>query len=122
MKNYFLTGTLAILAALIPSPLFAASCGYGGPPRDFGGFVCLALDLVTTAIPIVAAIALLVFFWGLAKFILHAGDDKSHETGKELMKWGIISLFVMVSVWGIVLFLTNDIFGISLPSLHLLPT
>lgn len=51
---------------------------------------------------IVAGLALLFFFWGLAKFILNAGDENARQSGKQIMIWGVVALFVMVSVWGIV--------------------
>jgi hypothetical protein len=52
--------------------------------------------------PIVVGLALLYFFWGLAKYILAQGNDENKEEGKMIMVWGIIALFVMVSVWGII--------------------
>jgi TM2 domain-containing membrane protein YozV len=51
---------------------------------------------------LVVALALLYFFWGLARFILNAGGGKEQEEAKAIMLWGIIALFVMISVWGIV--------------------
>ena len=67
-------------------------------------------DLVRTLILVVAGIALLVFFWGLAKFILKVGgDEKAVDQGKALMKWGLIALFIMMSVWGIIRFFQNGL-------------
>jgi amino acid permease len=61
--------------------------------------------LVSLALPIVVAIALLVFFWGLVKFIFAGAEAK--EESKSLMIWGLVALFVMVAVWGIVRFAAN---------------
>jgi hypothetical protein len=71
--------------------------GLGGLIGAFGG-------LISVAIGIVVAIALLVFFWGLTKFIFKAGDEKAQAEGRNTMVWGLIALFVMVSTWGIVEF------------------
>ena len=69
--------------------------------------------MISLLIPITAGVSLLFFFWGLAKFILKAGgDEKAREEGKQVMKWGIVALFVLVSIWGIVLFLRSE-FGIA---------
>ena len=57
-------------------------------------------NLVNLATPIVVGIALLVFFWGLVKFLASDGEDK--EKGKNLMIGGIIALFVIVSIVGII--------------------
>jgi NADH:ubiquinone oxidoreductase subunit 6 (subunit J) len=53
-------------------------------------------------IPILLSLAVLVFFWGLVKFINHADDEKELEDGKQLMIWGMISLFVMIALWSII--------------------
>ena len=58
--------------------------------------------MVQTLTVLAVALALLFFFWGLAQFILKSGDAASHEEGKNKMVWGVIALFVMVSIWGIV--------------------
>ena len=56
-------------------------------------------DLVQILTIIVAGIALLVFFFGLMKFIFKlGGDEDAVKEGKTLMIWGIVALFVMVSV------------------------
>ncbi len=67
--------------------------------------------IVNLLIPLAAALALLFFFWGLAKFIfkLGNGDESAVEEGKEIMKWGIVALFVMVSIWGIVSWIKRDL-------------
>lgn len=40
-----------------------------------------------------------------------SGDEKVIEEGKNLMKWGILALFVMVSFIGIINLITGDLFG-----------
>jgi hypothetical protein len=50
-------------------------------------------------------LALLAFFYGLAKLIW--GGPEAVSEGKSLMIWGIVALFVMVSVWGLVRFIGN---------------
>lgn len=63
-------------------------------------------DLLNPLIRIVVAIALLVFFWGLVKFIFRVGgDENAVADGRRLMIWGVVALFVMVSIWGIINFI-----------------
>ena len=62
--------------------------------------------LINKSIAVVVAIALLYFFWGLAKFLFRiGGDEEAVKEGKRIMKWGVIALFVMICVWGIVIFM-----------------
>ena len=58
--------------------------------------------------------AIMVFFWGLVKFINNASDSKEHEAGKSLIIWGLISLLVLFSIWGLVKFF-SDSFGVVNP-------
>lgn len=67
--------------------------------------------LVNLATPIVIGLALLAFFWGLVKYIF-AGADEDKAAGKSLMIGGIIAIFVMVSIVGIVRFV-GGAFGIG---------
>ncbi len=80
------------------------------------------LDLIALIIPVIAGLALLAFFWGLAKFIARVGgDEKAVAEGKNLMIWGLIGLFLMVSVWGLLRFFSGEVgFGTTL-TLPLLP-
>jgi len=87
---------------------------------DFNGLIDIFLDLIKAAIPVVAGMTLLVFFWGLVKFIFAVGGDEAAVAeGKNLMIWGILALFVMVAIWGILRFLTGEFgFGFVLPLLR----
>jgi len=79
-------------------------------PSNLKELVDIFLDLIRTALPVIAGLALLVFIWGLVKFIFHvSGDEKAVEEGKNLMKWGLIALFVLVSFMAILAFVYRDI-------------
>ncbi|MDB5266495.1 MAG: seg [Parcubacteria group bacterium] len=99
MKYFF-------LALLVPFFAHAA-------PSDFTGVVNLFLSLVNAVIPVLMGLAFLLFLWGIAQFIRNAADTKSHEDGKQMMIWGIIALFVMVSYLAIVHAAQGDVFGRS---------
>lgn len=60
----------------------------------FGSFIALL-------IPIFIALAFLVFVWGLISFILASGDEAAKDEGKRRMIWGVIALFVITAIWGI---------------------
>jgi len=104
------------LVAVLLSPVFVFAQG-----GDLQGVATNIFDVIKALIPIVFALALLYFFWGLAKYILAAGNEASKQDGKGIMIWGIIALFVMVSVWGLVKILQatfniSDSENITLPA------
>jgi hypothetical protein len=86
-----------------------------------GGLVPLIGNIINALVPIVVALALLYFFWGLARYILSAGDDGGKSEARMQMIWGIIALFVIVSVWGIV-GLLGDTLGIQQGDTIIVPT
>ena len=68
---------------------------------DAGDIVINIIDNV--AVPIVFAMAFLVFIYGIFQYFIQGGhDEEKREAGRSLMLWGIIGFFVMVSVWGLV--------------------
>ena len=86
--------------------------GQGQGPQTFSDLIKIFIDLINFTLPILVALALLVFFKGLVAFIAKSGDVKSHEEGKKLMIWGLAALFAMVSIFGILRFLLDD-FGFT---------
>lgn len=65
--------------------------------------------LVNLTIPILIGIAVVVFFWGLVKYINASG--KGHKQGRNMMIAGIGSLFVMVTLYGIIAFVGTSLLG-----------
>ena len=57
-------------------------------------------SILNITIPVLIAAAIVVFFWGLVQYIRAQGEG--HENGRNTMIAGLISLFIMVSVWGLV--------------------
>ncbi len=90
-------------------------------PKTFKDVICIFIDLLSLIVPILASMALLVFFWGLVKFIYNSGSESAREEAKNVMFWGVIGLFVMFSIWGIISFFTGDLFGGALISIPILP-
>ena len=90
-----------ILATLAFAPAFAFAQTLG----NISTLVTSLGNIVRLALPIVVAIALLAFFWGLVKFIFAQGNEEAKADAKKIMLWGLIALFVMVAVWGLVRFI-----------------
>lgn len=51
---------------------------------------------------------MIMFFWGLAHFIL-SSDSTVKENGKNHMIWGVVGLFIIFSVWGIIAFIGDSV-------------
>lgn len=64
-------------------------------------------EVLEPLIFLVGGLALLYFMWGVGKYILHGGDAEKRTEGYQMMIYGVIALFIMVSVWGLVAVLQN---------------
>ena len=79
---------------------------------NFQDVMQLFINLIAGGMKLLYIVAFAAFFWGIVLFIINTDDDKKRSEGKEWMKWSVIALFVMITVWGIVAILVNT-FGIS---------
>lgn len=62
---------------------------------------------------VIFGLAIIYFFWGVAKYILNVGKDpKSAAEGRSIMIWGIVAVAVMASIYGLVNFLQTSL-GVS---------
>ncbi len=91
----------------LPTLAFAQSFDLGG--SNFRGVIYYILDAILVLIPIMFALAFIVFFWGLSKFILHSDNAADIKKGKNYMFWGIIALFVLLSFRAIISFVSSDL-------------
>jgi hypothetical protein len=72
-------------------------------------------NIVNPIIYFLFAVALLYFLFGVLVFIKNADDESARETGKKHIFWGIIGLFIMVSVYGIISIVVGTV-GADVPT------
>ena len=69
----------------------------------FSGGVQWAIDFLQGAVvPLLLTLGLVYFLWGITKYVTAGGDEDKMKEGKNLVVYGIIALFVMISVFGFV--------------------
>lgn len=66
------------------------------------------IDIGTRLIPLLGAIAFMVFIYGVAKFIRSAGSEKDLKDSKNILIWGIVGLFILITIWGIISFIRSE--------------
>ena len=77
---------------------------YGGG-TTFESVVSSILKIFDAAMPVLVALALVLFMVGVVKYIYSEGEHKN----RELIMWSLVALFVLVSVWGILRVLLNSL-------------
>lgn len=103
MKYFFANRSLGILVVsflILPVFVLAATPTI----QSLLAWAWIPLYLLLLAI---MALALVFFLWGVAIFILNAGNEEKRSEGRQKMFWGIIALAVMIAIWGIVRLLAS---------------
>ena len=92
-----------VLASFLSLPLvtFAA-------PANFRELVLTFVHVIEKAIPILLSLTFVVFIFGLLKYVTAGGDEEKTKEGREYIMYGIIGIFVMSSVWGLVNLIVNE--------------
>ncbi len=78
----------------LPGVVFAA-------PGNFTDLMNMIVDLVQATIPVIIMLALAVFFFGLVKLLTAADDASKRKEGNAFIVWGLMSLFVIIGIWGV---------------------
>jgi predicted permease len=100
---------ILILSFLLPIAVFAQ---VGTTPSNLNDVARLFLSIFAVFVPVIVGLALVVFLWGVAQYIIHGDNEQKRSEARNFIIWGILSLFVMVSVWGLVAILTGT-FGLQ---------
>lgn len=98
--------TASVATFATPVLAFAAA-------TDFKGVVAIVIGLIKSLVPLVVALTLLVFIWGIFQLV-RTNDEDARKEAIAIITYGIVALFVMVSVWGLVSILTSTFFSGSL--------
>ncbi len=90
----------------------SGSPAVGKPAATLPGFILWAVQIMNYLVWAMMTLSLLFFLYGVFMLMFVGGaNEESRTKGKKFMLWGILSLFVMVSVWGLVGVLKNSLFG-----------
>lgn len=130
MKKSFLAACASVTSLSILS-VFAQGTTAQDVSAGINTFSGL-INLITTTIvksagTLLLAIAVVAFFFGIVRYIwgLQKGDTNETKNGQQFMIWGLVGLFVMFSVYGIIkfgqgiLFNGRDINTITIPDINL---
>lgn len=100
MKKFIYTAT-----AFAPALAFAQGANLSG----IQSLVVQIGQIIARIIPIMFALAIVFFFWGLVQFLRASGDPKAQDAAKGQMIWGVIAIAVMVSIYGLVAWLQTTL-------------
>jgi hypothetical protein len=71
----------------------------------------LGTAIINPLIQLMFAAALVIFLWGIFQFIKDSDSDTARDLGKKHMLWGLVGMFIMTGVYGILQMLIRTVFG-----------
>lgn len=98
---------LSLAALILLSPLAVSAA-----PNTFQDLANLIVTILDNATTVLIVLGIVVYFYGISTNILKFGEGDK-EKFRNYMVWGVIVLFVMVSIWGILRLLQSTLFGDS---------
>jgi hypothetical protein len=85
-----------------------SSCPSAGNLSSLTDFInFFTCTLMNAIVPLFVALAVVGFIYGIIKYFLNPDNEEKRKDGKSFMIWGLVALFVMVSIWGLVGILSN---------------
>lgn len=103
--------TLGLFSSLI-IPIFSFAYTPPAQVQTVNDFSYILTNWLTTLlIPLLFGVALVVFLAGILKFVSAGDNEEKRTAGRDTMLFGIIALFVMIAVWGIVRIVYNSFFS-----------
>lgn len=57
----------------------------------------------TILVPVLMAIAFIVFLWGVYKYFIYGASNEGEKAeGRKFALWGVIGFVIILSLWGLV--------------------
>ncbi|HWB34121.1 MAG TPA: hypothetical protein VG753_02290 [Candidatus Paceibacterota bacterium] len=78
---------------------------------NFADVVNYVIGIINLTIPVLVALAVVMFMWGAVRFIMKSGESVGGAAERDAMVWGVIALFVLFSIWGILHIMQNTLLG-----------
>jgi len=66
-------------------------------------------EIANPIIKLLFAAAFVMFFWGILKFFKEHDNEELRNEGKRHMLWGIVGMFIIVAVFGIMRLIANTV-------------
>ena len=106
-----ITAALSVLSTFaLPIVASAQTMTATTPQSGIIGLIKFANVALNDIMVLFITLAIVVFFWGLIKYIFQDGEDRA--SGLTTIFYSIVAIFIMVSIWGVI-HLLQATFGVN---------
>lgn len=71
-------------------------------------FLAQLQGILNKIVPFLIGLAVFIVIWGIITYVTHAAEEEKREEARRFVLWGIVGVFMMLSVWGFVNILLNS--------------
>ena len=130
----FLFACFLLLLIVEPTLVLAQATGVEGTTEDYtggdsaGGSGNLGtlnrtlLEFLNGAIKVLVALTVLVFIFGVIRYIAAGGDPQATKNARSLILWAVIGFALILGIWGVARFFLVGIFGSESTQIPDVPT
>ncbi len=105
-KNY---ERVMLFGIFLTSPLFVGAQAKSHIATNATSLVKSIHELITKQlIPLMILLALIYVIYAVVEFIRENEDTKARQEKQQKIFWGVIGLFVLISVWALVALVANS--------------
>jgi len=97
---------VAFLVSAFSLPAFAFAQDAFQKADDLNSVVDMIKGVINTALPILIAAAVVWLVFNIIRYVVAAGEE-AKAGAKNHIVWGVVGLFAIVSIWGLVNMLTK---------------
>ncbi len=91
---------IALLVTLVPVSVFAQL-------NNIDDVTAKATNIGNTVIVLLISFSVIWIVVSVVRYLIAGGEDQRKEGGKAIL-WGVVGLFVILSIWGLVAILKNS--------------
>lgn len=86
---------------------------FAATPKSFKELVANIVSIINGFIVLTMALSTVYFLFGILKYMTQYGDEKARAESVKTITYGLVALFVMVAIWGIVALLRTSLLGVG---------
>jgi uncharacterized membrane protein len=108
---------LGLVAVFGPSLVFADAVNntfgnLNNTANSLSGFIGALTNAVNAAVPLLLAVAVVVFIYSVIRYIIGAKSPEDRKKNLSLLIWSVVAIAVILALFGLAQFLVG-FFGIS---------
>ena len=113
MRKFIVSGISVVSAvSILALPMLANAQTAANPQQGIIGLLVFANAALNDVIVVLITLAIVVFFYGLIRYILSNAGGEAKAGYLNTILYSILAIFVMVSIWGVI-HLLQATFGVG---------